>query len=82
MSWLNTNIAIVSLFLTQFVMMCSIFAGIFISLNNSRHLREKASKADVEKVEHLVNGKTAKLEKLIEEKAFKAGVAEEKANPS
>lgn len=68
--------------LAQFVTLAGVIGGVIISLNNSRALANKASKADVAKVHELVNGKTAKLEKLIEEKAFKAGQADEKANPS
>ena len=82
MIYLNDNIAVVTLFLTQFVMLCGIGAGIFISLNNSRQIAQKASKEDVHEVKELVNGKTAKLERMIKEKAFAAGVAEEKANPT
>lgn len=65
-----------TLFVTQFVMLCGIVAGLLISYNNSRSLAEKASKDDVHEVKELVNGKTAKLEKMIADKAFKAGVAE------
>lgn len=72
MDYLNTNILV----LTQFVTLFGVMASIFVSLWNGRRIAEKASKDDVHEVKELVNGKTAKLEKLIEEKAFKAGVAE------
>jgi hypothetical protein len=80
MIYLNDNIAVVTLFTSQFVALCGIFAGVFISWNNSRRIAHvvdhAATKEDLHEVHELVNGKTEQLEKLIKEKAFKAGVAE------
>jgi hypothetical protein len=65
--------------LAQLVTLAGVIGGVLISFNNSRMLAQKANKSDVDEVHKLVNGKTAKLEKMIEDKAFKAGVAKGKA---
>ena len=68
--------------LTQLITLATAGLSLFASIRNGRRLADNATKGDVAEVHELVNGKTAKLEKLIKEKAFKEGVAEEKKHPS
>ena len=63
--------------LTQLVTLAGVIGGIIVSLRNRQVVQ-----SGIAKVHELVNGKTDKLEKLIEEKGFAAGKADEKANPS
>ena len=65
--------------LTQLITLATAALSLWASIRNGRRLAGNATKDDLAEVHDLVNGKTAKLEKLIAEKGFEAGVKSEKA---
>lgn len=63
--------------LTQIVTLATVVGGVFVSVGNRR-----VNRKELNEVRILVNGKSEKLERLIGERAFRAGQQEEKENPS